>query len=156
MKSKLGGEYAVQDVGKTELERNDRPSLIFSAPIRQNGSRNGEIIGVIGSLFDWVTESGKVLKTCLPKDKNGKKIPGCIAFYTNKNFEVIESSDPSVVALHAVPDLPNEHRELAVGESVSGVLHFNGQNYIIGSSRSKGYREYEGLGWSAHILRPLF
>ncbi|XZE34408.1 PDC sensor domain-containing protein [Pirellulaceae bacterium SH501] len=156
MKSKLGGEYAVQDVGQTELERNDRPSLIFSAPIRQNGSRNGEIIGVIGSLFDWVTESGKVLKTCLPKDKNGKKIPGCIAFYTNKNFEVIESSDPSIVALHSVPDLPNEHRELAVGESVSGVLHFNGQNYIIGSSRSKGYREYEGLGWSAHILRPLF
>jgi hypothetical protein len=156
MKSKSIGDYAVQDVGPTELERNGRSSLIYSGAVRQNGARNGEVIGVLGSLFDWVTESGKILKTCLPKDKNGKRIQGCIAFYANRDFEVIESSDAGVIPLGSIPDLPLEHRELAAGQSASGVLRLGDLVYIIGSSRSKGYREYQGLGWSAHILRPLF
>jgi len=156
MKSKSIGEYAVQDVGTTDLERNSRSTLIYSGAVRQNGLRNGEVIGVLGSLFDWVTESGKILKTCLPKDKNGKRIQGCIAFYANRDFEVIETSDASAIPLGSIPDLPAEHRELASGQSESGVLRFGNSVYIMGSSRSKGYREYQGLGWSAHILRPLF
>lgn len=155
-RSKSSCDYAVQDVGRTDLERGDRTSLIYSGAVRQNGSRNGEIVGVLGSLFDWVTESGKILKTCLPKDKNGKRIHGCVAFYANRDLEVIETTDGGLVPLHTIPDLPTEHRELKEGESTSGVLRMGDHVYIIGSSRSKGYREYQGLGWSAHILRPLF
>jgi len=156
MRSKNVGEYAVQDVGVTDLERSSRSSLIFSGAVRENGSRSGEIIGVLGSLFDWVTESGKILKTCLPKDRNGKRIQGCIAFYASKDLEVLESSDAQIVPLGSVPELPAEHRELQAGQSASGVFRFGDRVYIMGSSRSKGYREYQGLGWSAHILRPLF
>ncbi len=156
IKSKSVGEYAVQDVGHTELERGERQSLIYSGAVRQQGARNAEVIGALGSLFDWVTEAGKILKTCLPKDKNGKRIQGCIAFYTNKASEVIETTDQNIVPLGSIPDLHNEHLELAAGESVSGVFRLGDGVYIMGTSRSKGYREYRGLGWSAHILRPLF
>jgi hypothetical protein len=156
MRSKNAGDYAVQDVGPTDLERGSRSSLIFSGAVRENGSRNGEVIGVLGSLFDWVTESGKILKTCLPKDRNGKRIQGCIAFYASRDFEVIETSDSQIVPLGSTPELPAEHRELAAGQSASGVFRLGDHVYIMGSSRSKGYREYQGLGWSAHILRPLF
>lgn len=156
MRSKNFGEYAVQDVGETDLERASRRSLIYSGAVRANGARDGEVVGVLGSLFDWVTESGKILKTCLPKDRNGKRIQGCVAFYASRNFEVIETSDPQLVPLGATPELPLEHRELAAGQSASGVLRLGEHIYIMGSSRSKGYREYQGLGWSAHILRPLF
>ncbi len=62
MRSKNSGEYTVQDVGPTDLERGSRSSLIFSGAVRENGSRTGEVIGVLGSLFDWVTESGKILQ----------------------------------------------------------------------------------------------
>lgn len=156
MRSKSSGEYTVQDVGPTDLERGSRSSLIFSGAIREGGSRTGEVIGVLGSLFDWVTESGKILKTCLPKDRHGKRIQGCIAFYANHDDEVIESSDAQIVPLGTIPDLPTGHRELTPGQSASGVLRLGDNVYILGSSRSKGYREYQGLGWSAHILRPLF
>ena len=156
MRSKNFGEYAVQDVGATELERTTRSSLIYSSAVRMNGSRNGDMVGVLGSLFDWVTESGKILKTCLPKDRNGKRIQGCIAFYASKDFEVIETSDGQIVPLGSTPELPVGHRELAAGQSASGVFRLGDHVYIMGSSRSKGYREYEGLGWSSHILRPLF
>ncbi|XZE19247.1 PDC sensor domain-containing protein [Pirellulaceae bacterium SH449] len=156
MRCKNFGEYAVQDVGETDLERGSRRSLIYSGAVRANGARDGEVVGVLGSLFDWVTESGKILKTCLPKDRNGKRIQGCVAFYASRNFEVIETSDPQLVPLGATPELPLEHRELTAGQSASGVLRLGDHIYIMGSSRSKGYREYQGLGWSAHILRPLF
>ena len=156
MRSKNSGEYTVQDVGPTDLERGSRSSLIFSGAVRNGGSRSGEVIGVLGSLFDWVTESGKILKTCLPKDRHGKRIQGCIAFYASRNNEVIETSDAQTIPLGSSPELPIEHRELAPGESASGVFRLGDNVYIMGSSRSKGYREYQGLGWSAHILRPLF
>lgn len=156
MRCKTFGEYAVQDVGESELERGARRSLIYSGAVRANGARDGEVVGVLGSLFDWVTESGKILKTCLPKDRNGKLIQGCIAFYASRNFEVIETSDAQIVPLGTTPELPPEHRELAAGQSASGVFRLGDRVYIMGSSRSKGYREYQGLGWSAHILRPLF
>lgn len=156
MRSKNVGEYSVQDVGPTDLERGSRSSLIFSGAVRENGSRTGEVTGVLGSLFDWVTESGKILRTCLPKDRNGKRVQGCIAFYASRDFEVIESSDSQVIPIGSSPELPPEHRELSAGESASGVFRLGDHVYIMGSSRSKGYREYLGLGWSAHILRPLF
>lgn len=156
MRNNTGLRYAVQDVGVSELERASRSTMIFSNAVRQNGDREDEIIGVLGSLFDWVTESVKILKTCLPKDKNGKKIDGCVAFYTNQQHEVIESTDKDKIALGSVPHLPEEHMDLEKGESMSGVLRLGDHVYIIGSSRSKGYREYEGLGWYAHMLRPLF
>jgi hypothetical protein len=156
MRNNTGSRYAVQDVGECELERAARSTIIFSGAVRQKGDRGEEVIGVLGSLFDWVTESGKILKTCLPKDKNGKKIDGCVAFYANHHHEVIESTDKDKIPLGSVPDLPEIHCELETGESASGVLRLGDRVYIIGSSRSKGYREYEGLGWYAHILRPLF
>lgn len=156
MRSKNPGEYSVQDVGPTELERAKRRSLIYSGAVRRDGVRDGECIGVLASLFDWETESGKILKTCLPKDRNGKRIDGCVAFYTNNEMQVIETTDPNLVPLGEVPDLPQQNQELDAGASTSGVLRMRDHVYIIGSSRSKGYREYQGLGWSAHILRPLF
>ena len=156
MRSKKSSEYSVEDVGETTLERGTSRSLIYSGGVRQEGKRTGECIGVLGSLFDWVTESAKILKTCLPKDKNGKRINGCVAFYTNRDAEVIETTDANLVPLSVVPELPVDHRELKPGQSASGVIQLCGSTYIIGSSHSKGYREYDGLGWSAHILRPLF
>lgn len=156
MRNNAALRYAVQDVGESELERAARSTIIFSGAVRQNGDRSEEVIGVLGSLFDWVTESGRILKTCLPKDKNGKRIDGCVAFYANQHHEVIESTDKDKIPLGSIPDLPEVHRDLAAGESASGLLRLGDQVYIIGSSRSKGYREYEGLGWYAHLLRPLY
>ena len=53
-------------------------------------------------------------------------------------------------------DLPDQISELQAGDTVSGVFEYKDERYIFGSSRTKGYREYEGLGWFAHVLRPIF
>lgn len=35
------------------------------------------------------------------------------------------------------------------------VFRVGGRSYLLGSSRTKGYREYGGLGWCAHVARPI-
>jgi hypothetical protein len=147
-------EYAVQDVRSSPLERTKATSLIYAGGVRRDGARSGEAVGVLGVCFDWDTEAQKILRTCLPRDRDGKVIPGCAAFYTARDGRVIESSDPSFAVGSAV-ELPAACGNLAGGVSATGVLTHGGRRYLVGSCRTKGYREYTGLGWTSHIVRPV-
>ncbi|WP_020475156.1 cache domain-containing protein [Zavarzinella formosa] len=155
MRTNKSSEYAVQDVMTSKLEPRKERSLIYSGGVRVGGARAGDPIGVVGILFDWDTEGKKILATCLPKDRDGRLIGGCAAFYTNSHHEVIETTDPEHFPVGKLLSLPMAHNQLKAGQSTSGLLVINGQRYIMGSSRTKGYREYAGLGWLAHVLRPV-
>lgn len=147
-------EYAVQDVAASPLERTRGSSLVYAGGVRREGAREGEAIGVLGVLFDWDTEAQKILRTCLPRDRDGKVIPGCASFYTARDGRIVESSDAAfAVGSHA--DLPAAIADLPAGAATTGVLTHGGRRYLVGSCRTKGYREYRGLGWSAHIVRPV-
>ena len=156
MRTTFSSEYAVQDVAFSNLEKNKERSLIYSGGVRENGEREGDAIGVLGILFDWDTEAKKILQTCLPKDRQGLIIEGSVAIYTNNQFEIIETTDGERFPVGMKLDLPDQISNLQAGDTVSGVLEYQEKRYIFGSSRTKGYREYEGLGWFAHVLRPIF
>lgn len=156
MRTTFSSEYAVQDVASSNLEKNKERSLIYSGGVRSNGNREGDTIGVLGILFDWDTEAKKILQTCLPKDRQGIIIEGSAAIYTNSLFEIIETTDEERFPVGMKLDLPDQISDLKVGDTVSGVLEYQEKRFIFGSSRTKGYREYEGLGWFAHVLRPIF
>ena len=130
--------------------------MIYSGGVRKNGEREGDTIGVLGILFDWDTEAKKILQTCLPADRQGMTIDGSAAIYTNNQFEIIETTDGERFPVGMKFDLSDQISDLQAGETVSGVLEYQEKRYIFGSSRTKGYREYEGLGWFAHVLRPIF
>jgi len=156
MRTVHSNEYAVQDVSKVNLEKNKERSLIYSGGVRKNGERDSESIGVLGILFDWDTEARTILKTCLPRDHAGNKIEGSAAFYTNRKMEIIETTDDQRFPVGTILELSSKISELQRGESISGTFVFNDTTYIMGSSRTKGYREYEGLEWVAHVVRPIF
>lgn len=147
-------EYAVQDVTASPLERTKASSLAYASGVRRDGAREGEAIGVLGVLFDWDTEAQKILRTCLPRDREGKVIPGCAAFYTARDGRIIESTDPAF-AIGGHVELPPEVLGLTTGGGATGVLVNGGTRYLVGSCRTKGYREYKGLGWMSHIVRPV-
>ena len=156
MRTTFSSEYAVQDVASSNLEKNKERSLIYSGGVRENGEREGDAIGVLGILFDWDTEAKKILQTCLPKDRQGMIIEGSVAIYTNNQYEIIETTDGVRFPVGMKLALPDQITDLQAGDTVSGVFDYQGERYIFGSSRTKGYREYEGLGWFAHVLRPIF
>jgi len=148
-------EYAVQDVQNSELEKNKDMTLVYSGGVRSDGVRDGEAIGVLGVMFDWDTEAGNMLRCCLPKNRDGDYIEGSAALYTNKDGVIIESTDTEKFPVGSRFALPVQCRAIEEGQSASGLLDHEGQRYIIGSSRTKGYREYRGLEWCAHIIRPF-
>lgn len=156
MRTTLSSEYAVQDVADSNLEKNKGRSLIYANGVRRNGEREGDSIGVLGILFDWDTEAKKILHTCLPKDRQGMIIEGSVAIYTDNQSEIIETTDTERFPVGMKLDLPDQIFDLKAGDTVSGLLEYQEKRYIFGSSRTKGYREYEGLGWFAHVLRPIF
>ncbi len=155
MRTQRSNEYAVQDVQKSPLEKHKQRSLVYSGGVRAEGAREGDTIGVLGVLFDWDTEARKILDNCLPRDRVGNFIAGCVAFYTNAQHEIIETTDPEKFPVGMDVNLPETHQELATGQSASGFYEQNGVRYLIGTSRTQGYREYRGLDWCAHVVRPL-
>lgn len=85
----------------------------------------------------------------------GLYIEGCAAFYTNALGEIIETTETEKFPVGLKLNLGSSASQLGKGESASGLFQFQNTQYIIGSSRTQGYREYAGLSWTAHILRPM-
>ena len=112
------------------------------------------MLGVLGILFDWENLVFPILEGCLPRIK-GKVVDGGAAFYVNDERKVIATTDSENFKIGQVVDLPAENLNLDAGESASGIFSANDRKYIIGSSKTQGYREYQGLGWTAHVVRPI-
>jgi hypothetical protein len=146
-------EYGIQDVSNSDLENNDT-SLIYCGAIIENGAREGKAIGVLGILFDWEALAVPILNGVLPRI-NDQKIEGGAAFYVNSKNKIIATTDDEIFKVGAHVELPDENLNLEPGEAASGVFELNDKRYIIGSSKTQGYREYKGLGWSAHVVRPI-
>ncbi len=155
MQTQDNTEYAVADVQDSELEPTKSRSLVYSSGVRVS-AESTEAIGVLGILFDWDTEAGMMLQKCLPRNSEGGTIKGSVAFYTNKNGEIIESTDQEAFVVgqrHEV--IASICSKLGAGQSNSAIVEIDSKQFIIGSTKTKGYREYSGLEWSAHVLRPF-
>jgi hypothetical protein len=155
MRTQKSNEYAVQDTQTSILEKHKDRSLIYSGGVRTSGAREGDAIGVLGVLFDWDTEARKILENCLPCDRDGNFISGCVAFYTNSKDEIMETTDDEKFPVGMTVELPEEHKNLTDGQSASGLFEHGSRKYLLGSSRTQGYREYRGIYWSAHVVRPF-
>jgi C4-dicarboxylate-specific signal transduction histidine kinase len=155
VRTSQSSQYAVQDVMNSPLEKDKERSLVYAGGVRKNGARTGEAIGALGVLFDWDTEAKTILETCLPKDSKGEVISGSVAVYVNQDSEVIETTGSKEFSVGSVLTLPAEVSALHSGEKISGLLEYEGQKYIYGACRTKGYREYPGLNWIACVLRPI-
>jgi hypothetical protein len=155
MRSTAASQFFCSDVGQSQLDAERDTTLIYSAGVRKNGAREGISVGVLATIFDWETEAQAILNSCLPRKSDGKPVEGSVALYTNKKQKVVASTCAEYFKIGLELPLSESQRELSPGESLSQTIEFNGCRYIIGSTRTKGYREYTGLGWTAHVLRPM-
>jgi hypothetical protein len=146
-------QFGVQDVCNSDLE-NEETSLIYCGGILEDGQREGKVLGVLGIFFDWENLAGPILEGCLPRIKN-EVVEGGAAFYMNGEREIIASTDSDHFAIGQEVNIPTENLKLEDGESASGIFTDKGRKFIIGSSKTQGYREYTGLGWTAHVVRPI-
>jgi len=137
-----------------ELDKSKFESLVFARSI-PGEKADSSPAGVLACLFDWQSEATEILGFCLPKSSTGRPVPGAVAFFTNKDQRVLESTHAATVKVQEYIQLPDEHFQLTAGQTYSSKFMLNGVSYIAATAICDDCKTRDGLGWSAHILRPL-
>ena len=152
LETKNGTEYFAQDICKSKVE--DQLSLVYSTAVRENSDENGKVTGAMGVFFDFQGEAKIILEEYMPLDEDGEIIDGCYSMFTNSKGKIIASTDESILEVGGSAHIPRKNRALNDGGRMNSYLIFEGVDSAVFSSRTDGYLDYRGLGWSSHVIIP--
>lgn len=127
-------KYFVSDFENTDLYNNQH-TYIYNAAI--TNTENTKNVGGIGIVFDATNQFKAILEDILPEH-----CEQCFAIFANKSHKVLASSNEQI-AIDSYLDIPKEFFNIDKQGSYSSIIQFHGCYYAVGSSISKGYREYK-------------
>ena len=133
-------KYCVSKFEKTTLYDNKSTYIYCSAIRSLKNDKN--IIGGIATIFDSSLQFYTMLEEILPKDAYGDKQKGVYAFFTNKNREIIATTNTNF-EVNSYLDIDDTFFNLKNGESLSSIIEFQENYYAVGVKCSSGYREYK-------------
>ncbi len=149
--------YCVSAFAASDLY-DGRPTYVYTAAVRSPD--DNEPVGGIAIVFDAAPQFRAMLADALPRQADGRAIPGAFAVFAERDGRVIASTDPELK-----PGTPlligYEFFHLEPGASMANIVIYNGAYYAVGSSASAGYREYRnddngaGAGVVALVFSPL-
>jgi chemotaxis signal transduction protein len=133
-------KYCVSKFEKTNLYDNES-TYIYSSAIRS--FKNEAIItGGIAIVFDSKPQFNAMLEETLPKNIEGEKIPGVFALFTNKDKQIISSTNEDF-EVDSYLNIDDSFFTLRNAENLSKIIELNGKYYAIAVKCSTGYREYK-------------
>ena len=145
-----GTEYVAQDICSSKIE--EQLSLIYSTAVRENSDENGKVIGAMGVYFDFQDKAAIILDEYMPLTEDGIIQDGCYSMFTSSDGNIIASTDEDILEVGKKARIPKRNRTMIDGEKVNTYMAFERIDSAIFSSRTDGYLEYRGLGWSSHII----
>lgn len=132
-------QYVVSPFAPTHLYANF-PTYIYAAAIR-SPTREEEVVGGIGIVFDSGPEFRHMLDDCLPD------FPGAYALYVERNSRrVIAESSDARLGVGKIVSLDPAFFDLQPGQSHEDLTVFRGQYNVISAVATTGYREYKTTG----------
>ncbi len=149
--------YCVSEFETSELHAG-QPAYIYSAAVRAIDS--DEPVGGIAIVFDSTRQLQAMLDDALPRQEDGKAVPGAFAVFAQTDGRIIASTRGDLAA-GARLKVGSEFFALPRGETVADIIAYEGIYYAVGSCKSAGYREYKSTGDSyqkdvvALIFTPL-
>ena len=133
-------KYCVSKFEKTVFYDNES-TYIYSSAIRS--LKNEAIItGGIAIVFDSKPQFNAMLEETLPKNNEGEKIPGVFALFTNKNKQIISSTNEDF-EVDSYLNIEDSFFTLKNAQSLSKIIELDGKYYAIAVKCSTGYREYK-------------
>lgn len=140
----------------------DAPTYVYSAAIRAPHGEEGhdDPAGGIAIVFDATPQFEAMLNDALPRQADGKPVPGAFAVFAERSGRIIASTDKLLLPCEAL-DLPAEFFTMENGENRTGIVTYRDRYYAVGACVSAGYREYKGAHDSyrndvvALVLSPL-
>ncbi len=133
-------KYCVSKFEKTVFYDNES-TYIYSSAIRS--LKNEAIItGGIAIVFDSKPQFNAMLEETLPKNNEGEKIPGVFALFTNKDKQIISSTNEDF-EVDSYLNIEDSFFTLKNAQSLSKIIELDGKYYAIAVKCSTGYREYK-------------
>ena len=144
MKTRSGDEFGFQSVHRSPLVNHQR-SLVYSCGVRAGGESQGELLGVLGIVFNW-DSLGQTILDRMPLTPHEKQ--RAIACFVDSEGNVL--ADFPAGSMRDSFDNALFHG-LRQGQKGYGVHHFCGREYCAGFAMSPGFETY-ATGWSSLVM----
>jgi hypothetical protein len=144
--TRRGDQFGFQSAHPSTLV-NRQPSLAYSCTVRQNGQVDGEVLGVLGVLFNWSSLADPILQG-LPIPAEELAHTECLI--VDQNRHVLASS--SGYAEQALLHLPDFSKVLAEDKGFF-MADYQGRKCCIAHARAPGFETYS-TGWYSIIVQP--
>jgi hypothetical protein len=147
MQTRTGRDYGFQTVHNSSCV-NNRPSVIFSAAIREGGLVDGRVLGVLGIVFNWETFANDIVKNVALSDEEKATTRVCIV---DSAGQVL--ADSAGRMLQDAIDFSGRSR-LFAGKAGHAVAEVGGSNCYIGHAHSAGFETY-ACGWHSVLIQEV-
>jgi hypothetical protein len=135
-----GDEFVACDVSVNAVLGNAKVAT-YSTAIREDGAKEGRILGVLGIFFDWEAQSQSVIAG-LPLTPDEKSRTRCLML--DSKLRVIASSESSYGMAEQYP--------LRCGDRKRGAYE-DSDGRLVGFALSPGYETYKSLGWYGVLVQ---
>lgn len=140
MATTRGDQYVVDDIFHDPLH-DEKLVAVYAAAVRTAGRVDGKIIGVLGVVFDWETQSQIIVRKEASISEASWRHTRVMLL--DKNLRMIAASDKQGLLQPFALDHQGRQRGYYV----------NGSHEVIAYAQTIGYEEYDGLGWYGVIVR---
>jgi hypothetical protein len=148
VKTADGTQFGFQSVHRSETLANRQHILVYSCGVRENGDAKGELIGVLGIIFNWEALGQTIVERTFisPKEKASTRV--CIV---DASGLVLADSAGKIIS--ETIQLPNQS-ELFATKKQHVAAQYQGEPAIIGYALSPGFETYS-TGWHSLIIQRL-
>lgn len=138
--TRSGDQYVVEDINYN-AQHNNQPVSIYATAVRAGGDINGEVLGVLGIVFDWPEQSRVIVEDepTLSEDEWSRTT----VMLLDANHRIIASSKRD--------DLFQHYPLHAEGRRKGSYQDDKGNT--VAFAQTIGYQEYDGLGWFGVIVQ---
>jgi hypothetical protein len=138
--TRSGDDYAVADIAQCR-QLDHAAVATYATAIREGGSANGKVLGVLAVHFDWGAQAQTVVDgvRLSEEERSSTRV-----LLIDASHRVIAASDRKGVLSETFP-LQAEGRDAGT--------YVDAQGGTIGFSRTPGYETYRGLGWYGCLVQ---
>ncbi len=144
--TRSGDHFGFQSAHASALV-NRQPSLAYSCTVREDGKAEGEVLGVLGILFNWSSLANPILQG-LPIPAEELAHTECLI--VDQDRQVLASR--SGYAEHSMFQLADFSRVLAEDKGFF-IADYQGQKCCVAHARAPGFETYS-TGWYSIIVQP--
>jgi hypothetical protein len=148
IKTKDGTQFGFQSVHHSSTLANGEHILVYSCGVRRNGDAKGELLGVLGIVFNWEALGQTVACGTLLSESEKRRTRVCIV--DRKGLVLADSEKLIIAETLSLPD----QAALFAAKKHHIAAEYKGVPSIIAHALSPGFETY-ATGWHSLIIQEL-